>query len=227
MRGLQRVFLAVLLLLPATLARAQGTVPNGYQVNASTALYAGVEHLIITTTDPAESVHVARVAPGAAVAMKAVSAYDAIPHRTAGHELPSDMCRRVACIAGINGDFHQPDSDQPLGGVVAGGRMLRSPRAGYDQVTLARDGTLHAGALGWSGSLRAGGGAGVTLSGVNVDRGANHVVLYTPAWGTSTPSGAETEIVLRAAAPRARSEPPTSRSLASVASPVPSPPTGR
>jgi hypothetical protein len=203
LRGLQRILLAVLLLpatlLPATLARAEGTVPNGYQVRASTALYGGVEHLVITNPD--ESVHVARVAPGAPVAMKAVSAYDAIPHRTADHELPSDMCRRVACIAGINGDFHHLDSDQPLGGVVSGGRMLRSPRAGYDQVTLARDGTLHAGALGWSGSLNAAGSAGVALGGVNVDRGANSVVLYTPAWGTSTPSGAENEIVLRAAAP--------------------------
>jgi hypothetical protein len=199
LRGLRRVALAVLLLLPATLARAEGTVPSGYQVSASTVIHDGVEHLVLSAANPAESVHVARVAPGAPVALKAVSAYDAIPHRTAEQELPSDMCRRVACIAGINGDFHDLDSDQPLGGIVSGGRLLRSPRAGYDQVTVATDGTLHAGPLGWSGSLTAGAGAAVTLTGVNVDRGGDGVVLYTPMWGDSTPAGAEIELVVRVA----------------------------
>ena len=201
LRALRRVILAVLLLLPATLARADGAVPKGYQVTASSALFQGVDHITLTGSDPAESVHVARVAPGAPTALKAVSAYDHIPHRTADQELPSDMCRREACIAGINGDFHDVDTDQPLGGVVTGGRMLRSPRAGYDQFTVARDGTLHAGALGWSGSLTATGGTAITLNGVNVDQGSASVVLYTPAWGGSTPSGAESELVLRAAGP--------------------------
>ena len=201
MRGLRRAVLAGLLVLPATLAHAEGTVPPGYQVTRSTALHQGVEHVTLSASDPDESVNVARVAPGAPVALKTVSAHDAIPHRTAGHELPSDMCRRVGCIAGINGDFHDLRSDQPLGGLVSGGRLVRSPRAGYDQVTLARDGSLHAGLLGWSGSLVAADGAAVTLTGVNVDRGVNDVVLYTPAWGASSRSGAETEVVVRAADP--------------------------
>jgi hypothetical protein len=201
LRGLRSAVLAVLLLLPATLARAHGSVPNGFQVRSSAAIHEGVEHLTLTAADPAQSVQVARVGPGAPVALKAVSAYDAIPHRTAQHELPSDMCRRVGCIAGINGDFHDPDPDQPRGGVVTGGRLLRSPRAGYGQLTLAADGTLHAGPLGWSGSLTAGGGPAVALTGVNVDRGANDVVLYTPVWGGSTPSGAEIELVVQAAGP--------------------------
>lgn len=201
LRGLQRVVLAAVLLLPATLARAEGTVPSGYQVTASTAIHEGVEHVSLASPNPAETVQVARVAPGAPVALKAVSAYDAIPRRTSQQELPSDMCRRVGCIAGVNGDFHDNDSDQPLGGIVSGGRLLRSPKAGYDQVTLATDGTLHAGPLGWSGSLAAGGGAPVPLTGLNVDRGGNDVVLYTPMWGGSTPSGAEIELVVQAAGP--------------------------
>jgi hypothetical protein len=183
------------------LAQADASVPGGFEVRSTTAIHEGVEHIMLTAADPAESVHVARVAPGAPVALKAVSAYDAIPHRTREHELPSDMCRRVACIAGINGDFHDPSSNQPLGGVVSGGRLLRSPRPGYDQVTLATDGTLHAGPLGWSGSLSGGGGAPVKLTGLNVDRGADGVVLYTPMWGGSTPSGAEIELVVQAAGP--------------------------
>jgi len=200
-RGLRRVVLAVLLLVPASLAQAHGTVPNGYQVQADTALHEGVEHVTLTFPDPAQTVQVAHIDPGAPVTVKAISAHDAIPHRNADHELPSDMCRRVSCIAGINGDFHDVDSDQPLGGVIAGGRMLRSPRAGYDQVTLDRDGRLHGGPLGWSGSLVASDGTTVPLGGVNVDRGAGSAILYTPAWGASTPAGAENEFVLRVPGP--------------------------
>lgn len=201
MRGLRKVVLAVLLLVPASLAQAHGPVPNGYQVRAHTVLHEGVEHVTLSFPDPAQTVHVAHIDPGAPVAVEAVSAHDGIPHRNTDHELPSDMCRRVSCIAGINGDFHDLSSDQPLGGVITGGRMLRSPRAGYDQVTLDRGGRLHAGHLGWSGSLVASDGTTVALGGVNVDRGNDTVVLYTPAWGGSTPAGAEGELVLRAAGP--------------------------
>jgi hypothetical protein len=186
---------------PAVLAQAHGTVPNGYVVRADTALHEGVEHLTLTFPDPAQTVHVAHIDPGAPVTVEAVSAHDAIPHRTADHELTSDMCRRVSCIAGINGDFHDPYSEQPLGGVISGGRMMRSPRAGYDQVTLDRDGHLHAGPLGWSGALVASDGTTVPLGGVNVDRGADAATLYTAAWGASTPAGADDEFVLRAAGP--------------------------
>lgn len=201
MRGLRKVGLAVLLLAPVSLAHAHSTVPDGYQVRAHTALHEGVEHVTLTSPDPAQTVHVAHIDPGAPVAVEVVSAHDAIPHRTAEHELPSDMCRRVSCIAGINGDFHDLSSDQPLGGVISDGRMLRSPRAGYDQVTLDRDGRLHAGHLGWSGSLVVSDGTTIPLGGVNVDRSADAAILYTPAWGRSTPAGAENEFVLRAAGP--------------------------
>ena len=115
MRGLRKVGLAVLLLVPVSFAQAHSTVPNGYQVRAHTALHEGVEHVTLTFPDPAQTVHVAHIDPGAPVAVEAVSAHDGIPHRNTDHELPSDMCRRVSCIAGINGDFHDLSSDQPLG----------------------------------------------------------------------------------------------------------------
>ncbi len=201
MRGLRKVGLAVLLLAPVSLAQAHSTVPNGYQVRAHTALHDGVEHVTLTLPNPAQTVHVAHIDPGAPVAVEVVSAHDAIPHRNSDHELPSDMCRRVSCIAGINGDFHDLSSDQPLGGVISGGRMLRSPRAGYDQVTLDRQGRLHAGHLGWSGSLVASDGTTIPLGGVNVDRRADAAILYTAGWGGSTPAGAENEFVLRVAGP--------------------------
>ena len=56
--------------------------------------------------------NVARVAPGAA-RLVAVSSHDAVAHQGIGGELPSDMCRRVGCFAGINADFRDAVTGEP------------------------------------------------------------------------------------------------------------------
>jgi len=183
------------LLLAATALHAQGSVPAGYQ-QSSTPLAAGVDHETLTLADPAQSVHVARVAPGAA-RLVAVSSHDAVANQDVGAELPSDMCRRVGCFAGINADFHDAVTGQPLGGVVSGGRLVRSPVPGRPQLIVTRDGHLQAGPLDWSGSVTASDNHSVAVGGVNVAPLPGDVVLYTPAWGASTPGGADTELVVR------------------------------
>ena len=85
----------------------------------------------------------------------AVSSHDAVAHQGTGGELPSDMCRRVSCLAGINADFHDPLTGEPIGGVVSGGRLLRSPVPGRAQLIVTRDGRLQVGPLDWSGSVTA------------------------------------------------------------------------
>ena len=187
--------IAIALFVAATAFTAHGSVPAGYQVQSSTPLAPGVEHDSLTLADPAQSVHVARVAAGAAELM-VVSSHDAVAHQDAGGELPSDMCRRVACFAGINADFDDPVTAQPLGGVVSGGRMLRSPDPGRAQLIVTRDGRLQAGPLDWSGSVTASDGRAVAIGGVNAARPGG-VVLYTPAWGGDTPDGADTELIVR------------------------------
>src|SRR5581483_1869373 len=126
-RTSRRTLLAVLVvLLSATGFGAQGSVPAGWQTQSDTALAPGVDHQALTLADPAQSVNVATVAPGAA-RLAVVSSHDAVAHQNTGGELPSDMCRRVGCLAGINADFADPASGEPLGGVVDGGVLLRSP----------------------------------------------------------------------------------------------------
>ncbi len=201
MRLFPRIALATTaLLLSATLARAAGPVPPGYGVAASETLAGGVEHVTISRTNPAQSVQVARISPGQPVALATVSAHDAVSHSVSQQELPSDMCRRVDCIVGVNADFHDTNTDEPFGGVVSGGRLVRSPSAA-DQLTVAHNGTLQAGRLDWSGSLTAADGTTTALGGFNVDRVPGAVLLYTPAWGAPTPAGASGELVLRATGP--------------------------
>ncbi|HEV7861474.1 MAG TPA: hypothetical protein VGR20_02200, partial [Acidimicrobiia bacterium] len=157
----------------------------------------GVDHEVLTLADPAQSVHVARVAPGAAASVVAVSSHDGVAHQGPGEELPSEMCRRVACFAGINADFHDAGTGQPVGGVVSGGRLLRSPVPGRTQLIVTRDGRLQAGPLDWSGSVTASDGRIVPVGGINVEPHPGDVVLYTPAWGGDTPDGADTELIVR------------------------------
>src|SRR5581483_1399187 len=183
-RTSRRTLLAVLVvLLSATGFGAQGSVPAGWQTQSDTALAPGVDHQALTLADPAQSVNVATVAPGAA-RLAVVSSHDAVAHQNTGGELPSDMCRRVGCLAGINADFADPASGEPLGGVVDGGVLLRSPVPGRTQLLVTGDGHLQAGPLDWSG----------TVSGSDVD-------LYTPAWAGDTPDGADIELVLQATGP--------------------------
>ena len=182
MRPFPRIALVTTaLLLTATLARAAGPVPPGYGIAASETLAGGVEHLTISRTNPAQSVQVARISPGQPVALATVSAHDAVSHSVSQQELPSDMCRRVNCIVGVNADFHDTNTDEPFGGVVSGGRLVRSPSAA-DQLTVARNGTLQAGRLDWSGSLTAADGTATALGGFNVDRTA-------PGWNEARLAG--------------------------------------
>ena len=95
-RPSRRILLAGLaLLLAATAFGAQGSVPAGYQTQSSTRLAPGVDQEALTLADPAQSVHVARVAPSADARIVAVSSHDAVAHQGSGGELPSEMCRRV------------------------------------------------------------------------------------------------------------------------------------
>ena len=189
--------LALALLLGATAFAAQGAVPAGWHGQSSTRLANGVDYEALTLADPAQSVHVARVAPGAARFM-AVSSHDAVAHQDVGGELPSAMCRRVGCYAGINADFFDAGNGQPVGGVVSGGRLVRSPLPGRPQLNVGRDGRLSAGPLDWSASVT-GNGRTVPVVGVNVPVQPGGVVLYTPAWAGPTPEGADIALVVRSA----------------------------
>ena len=198
MRAHRRILPAGLaLVLAATAFAAWGSVPAGYQTQSSTQLAPGVDHEALTLADPAQSVHVARLAAGASARLAAVSSHDAIAHQGGG-ELPDDMCGRVGCYAGVSGDFTDAATGEPGGGVVSGGVMLRSPVPGGPQLIVTRDGHLQAGPLDWTGSVTASDNRTVAVGGVNVEPRPGDVVLYTPAWGAPVPDGFDTELIVRA-----------------------------
>ena len=199
MRSCRQILLAGLavVLLGATAFGAQGSVPAGWQTQSDTVLAPGVDHQALTLADPPQSVHVARVAPGAA-RVAVVSSHDAVAHQNSGAELPSEMCQRVGCLAGINADFSDPATGEPAGGVVDGGVLLRSPVPGRAQLIVTRDGHLRAAPLDWSGTVTASDGTTVAVGGVNVDPHPGDVDLYTSAWAGDTPDGADIELVLQA-----------------------------
>ncbi len=97
-------------------------------------------------------------------------------------ERTSSMCQRVHCLLAVNGDFAGGD-DEPLGGLLTGGALLRSPSPSQLQLAVGKDGGLSAGELGWSGTLVPTDLAPLTLAGVNRAGAPEGITLYTAAYG--------------------------------------------
>ncbi|MDQ1515546.1 MAG: hypothetical protein QOE80_1376 [Actinomycetota bacterium] len=187
----------LLVLAASPAAMAYTAVPGSYDVVGRADLYQGVEYLKLAKPAVPVVAHVAHVLPGALVDLRVVNASDKIPTSSKELETTSSMCRRVRCVVGVDGDFHFQGT--PAGGVISAGRMMRSPNPAHPQVTITRDGHLVGGPLDWTGSLTLGDGNRVPLSGVNVSRVTNGLVLYTPAFGSRTPISGNVELVVSAA----------------------------
>ncbi|WP_405767813.1 phosphodiester glycosidase family protein [Actinacidiphila glaucinigra] len=73
-------------------------------------------------------------------------------------ETPSSMAHRTHAVAGVNGDYFEIHaSGRPLGGIMTDGRLLKSPRPGFDsQLGVKPDGTIVMGPQTFSGTITAG-----------------------------------------------------------------------
>ena len=114
-----------------------------------------------------------------------------------GLETVSSMCRRTpGCLAGWNGDFFV--GARPFGGVVSGGRLLRSPVWDHEQLALhaSRVTVLGWGQHGWGGSVADHAGHTYPLNGVNRSGAGKQLVMFTPAYGNATPACTCNELVL-------------------------------
>ena len=197
------VVLAVALVLLAPLAaRAQApdglTVPPGYRLEARSEVARGVEHLTVVRDQPPVVVNVARLLPGASATLRSVLSNERLAGPEPRFERTSEMCRRVRCILGVNADFASLTTGQPIGGMVVRGQIVRSPTPLHHQLTIAADGSLRAGSWTVTGRVMSSDLREIGLTGVNIARGPEAAVLYTPPWGRSTgtnPHG--TELVLR------------------------------
>lgn len=204
--GLARVLMAVTVvgLVGADPALADSPIPAGFRVVDRTPAAPGVERLTLERDKPPLVVNVARIAPDAAVSLRAVLSNDAVAGSDPILERTSSMCRRVHCLLAVNGDFAGGD-DQPLGGLLTGGELLRTPSSSQLQLSVMEDGSLLAGELSWSGTLVPTDLTPLTLGGVNVTPAADSLTLYTPAYGPAlAPPGPATAVGFRNIEPAGR-----------------------
>jgi hypothetical protein len=199
-RWVAAVFAVVVpvVLAPGARADTAAAVPTGYRLVAQNQVIAGVQYQRLVRDEPPLVVNLARIAPDAPVALRAVLSNEQVAGSAPLLERTSSMCARVHCLLALNGDFAATGSDQPIGGLVTGGQLLRSPSTTHHQLSVMEDGSLQAGFFEWSGTLMPTDLQPITLGGVNVAVAENQVVLYTPAFGPSTQtSGPGASLVLR------------------------------
>ena len=181
---------------------AEGPVPPGYRVVEREALEPGVDHLVLRRDQPAQTVHVARLAPGISNRLRPVLSSDVMTGPSAGPESTSSMCARVQCVVAVNGDFAGP------GGAVVGGMIIRRELVatfGMPQWQLNFDAagkaTIHD-RLDVAVQVNTHDGRSLGVERVNRPLVGENVNLYSRRWGPSTLTGPDTvEVVLGLASP--------------------------
>ena len=176
------VTVAALAALGIAVPAASARLPLPYRESAS-AVAKGIQRLTYTRQSPAQTINVARISKDAPYVLRAVPAMGGFGD---GLERTSAICRRVGCTIAVNGDFWKPGTDQPIGGVVSLGHLLRTPVSDHLQVSLGRDGGLHAGRLELRASLVPDDLAPLSITGINRPPRGNELVIYTPAYGRTT-----------------------------------------
>jgi exopolysaccharide biosynthesis protein len=133
--------------------------------------------------------------PGGAWALKPVLSNETIT----GTETVTAMEKRVssqATVAGVNGDLYNLKDGHPSGILVRGGVLDHQPLSGRSSIGIDAQGGLHVDRVAlyatWQGS-----GPRHPFSMVNEAPAPSGFVLFTPAYGPTTPSAAgATEAVL-------------------------------
>lgn len=202
-RGL--LSLAVVLAASLGAVPSQGaaglSLPRGYRVVARRTLGRGLVEFTVRRSSPPAVVHVARLEAGAPFRLRVVKSRGRVEGPMPRTEATSAMCRRVDCLVGVNGDFFSR-SGVPLGGVLAAGQPVRSATTSLPQL-LIDDRPVGLGSLPLSGSLvrarrrfpdapvpiDAWEDVAVGIAAVNVARGDDRIVLYTPRFGPRTGTG--------------------------------------
>ena len=92
-----------------------------------------------------------------------------------------------AVVAGINGDFFTNGSNAPSGIVMANGALERIPTPARSSIGFDASGAMHVGRISFTGTWQ-GTGQRRPITAVNQKPHANQTILYTPAWGATTPT---------------------------------------
>ena len=176
-------------------ARAAGQAPPaGFEVTERHQVAPGLERMTLVAHKPPRVVHVARMAAGAPLELRAVLSNDAVAGPGPRLERTSSMCVRVNCLVAVNGDFAAPEAEHPVGAMVTDGELVRSPVSPHHQLVVGPTGATASPDLAWRGRLVSTDLRELALSGVNVGRSPDALVMYTPRFGPSTatnPHGVE------------------------------------
>ena len=106
-----------------------------------------------------------------------------------GRETVADLEREVSgssTAVGIDGDFSTGSDGHPTGIVVGGGAYLHGPSAARSSVGVDSAGQLHIGRISFAGTWK-GSGQRRPVAGINQTPKGSQTVLFTPAWGGTTP----------------------------------------
>ena len=123
--------------------------------------------------------------PGGLYALKPMLAKDTI----LGKETVTSMQARIsptATVAGVNGDLFNWTDGHPTGVVMRGGVLDHPPLGERSSIGVDSTGSLHVDRVKFFGTWR-GIGQRRTLNGLNETPQNGEVILFTPAWGPTTP----------------------------------------
>ena len=154
----------------------------------------GVQHFRVErgykSEDPATGpwlINVLRVDPTKAE-LRIVHALDA----GVGLETVSSMAARHGAVAAVNAGFFKTTGTyrgDPSGVLVLNGKLLSEPANNRSALGLVERGgrtEIFFTRLSFAGQLISGGRASLSVSGINRERGANEVVIYTPEFHRTT-----------------------------------------
>ena len=175
-------------------------IPSGYRLIGRHHPGTGVWHLVLQRRHPGEVLNVALLERGSPNRLQVLLSNGLVAGPKPRTERTSSMCRRADCLVAINGDFFT-NSGAPVGGVVSDGEPIRSPVDSRRQFLTGPSGTPRVGDLQMTttlvsyyptvpaGLLRKSQppqGHSLNIDGVNVTRGSDDVVLYTPRFAPTT-----------------------------------------
>jgi len=152
---------------------AGATAPAQGSVTVRTTQWAGLQ------------MDIARVSPGTRFVVRPAQANGSVTSLRP----VSRICG--SCVVGINGDFFDQRTNQPIGGVVINSVVLRSPNTRQNQLGFRPNGRIWVGTMLWRGRLSSG---GVTIPVAVNDPSAPSPVLYDRRFGTTTPPGDGVEL---------------------------------
>lgn len=98
-------------------------------------------------------------------------------------------------VAGVDGDFFNASNNNPAGIVMVGGQIEHGPTPARSSIGFDANGGMHVGRISFTGTWQ-GTGQRRPLAAINQQPKANQTVLFTPAYGASTPNVANAAYAL-------------------------------